>query len=90
MDAVLIDLAWTVRSIGPPVALAAWGYCVYCCNAIERRRAANAGPMPLTLWLFGSLPLDLERYRRRFFLSTVVFVWAMVACRTVSVVAGLE
>jgi hypothetical protein len=90
MDAALIELARTLRSMGPFVALGAWGYCVYCCNAIERRRAANAGPMALTSWLFGNMPLGLARYRRRFFVSIVVFVWAVVLSRALSVLAGLD
>lgn len=90
LQAMLIELAGTIRVVGFPVALAAWCYCVYCCNVIESRRAHNAGPMPLTLWLWGDLPTDAAKYRRRFFVSTVVFVWALVLARVGTVLAGLE
>jgi len=76
--------------VGFPVALAAWCYCVYCCNVIEARRAHNCGPMPLVSWLVGDLPLETVKYRRRFFVSTIVFVWALVISRTVAVLAGVE
>jgi len=86
----MVELAETIRMVVIPVALAAWCYCVYCCNVIESRRSHNAGPMPLALWLWGELPLDVAKYRRRFFVSTVVFVWALVISRVVTVVAGLD
>jgi hypothetical protein len=85
----MVELAETIRIVGFPVALAAWCYCVYCCNVIERRRAHNAGPLPLAIWFLADLPLDLVKYRSRFFVSTVVFVWALVISRTVTVLAGL-
>ena len=86
----MVELAVTIRLVGFPVALAAWGYCVYCCNVIERRRANNAGPLPLAIWFWGDLPLDVAKYRRRFFVSTVIFVWALVISRAVTVLAGLQ
>ena len=86
----MAELAETIRLVGFPVALAAWCYCVYCCNVIERCRADNAGPLPLAIWFWGDLPMDVAKYRRRFFVSTVIFVWALVISRAVTVVAGLE
>ncbi len=86
----MVEVAETLRIAGFPVALVAWCYCVYCCNAIERGRGHNSAPLPLALWLFGELPMDLAKYRRRFFVSVVVFVWALVLSRAVTVAAGLE
>lgn len=86
----MAELAETIRMVVFPVALGAWGYSIYCCNAIESRQAHKAAPMPLSRWLLGELPAGAAVYRRRFFVSTVVFVWALVISRVVSVVAGLD
>lgn len=90
LSALMVELAETIRLVGFPVALAAWCYSVYCCNVIERRRAHNSSPIPLALWIWGDLPMDMAKYRRRFFVSTVIFVWALVISRAGTVLSGLE
>jgi hypothetical protein len=93
MDMPLVEFAETLREpirvVGSPIAIVAWAYCVYCCNVIERRHAPNSGPMSLGIWLFGSLPLDLAPYRRRFFVSTAVFVCAVILSHAVTALAGM-
>ena len=86
----MLEFAETIRLVGFPIALAAWGYCIYCCNVIDSRQAHNSGPMPLGRWFVGELPSGVAVYRRRFFVSTVIFVWALVISRVVAVLAGLE
>ena len=84
MDALLSNVAHLTSTAGLIAAIAAWCYCVYCCNRIERTRGTRATPMPLRIWLGGEADGEVALYRRRFVISSALFASLIVVNGTLN------